>query len=359
MTARVVQWATGHVGLDALRAIIKHPDLELVGVRVYSDAKDGVDAGELCGLPPTGVLASKDVDAVLGLQPDCVCYTATETAGIDPVVDDFCRILESGSNVVASTLLPLVFPPDLSPMFGPAVERIEAACRTGGTTLFVTGVNPGCLLDVIPPLIAGGCRDIRSIEVTEHYDDISWYEAGALARDLFGISLAPEAAEAMREVRLGIMTEYFGCALKLLAHGLGSRLGEITATFDMSLASEPFALKELTVDAGCVGAAHAKLEAMAGPTRLAYHEYVSGSPTVPRPDWPEPPRGGGGYVVDIEGDPDVRFEVSFGRGGALAMADAFAYTSNRLVNAIPAVCAAEAGLSPFLDIARNVAGRIA
>ena len=54
---RVVQWATGSVGASALRAIIEHPDLELVGVLVFDPEKEGRDAGELCGVGETGVLA--------------------------------------------------------------------------------------------------------------------------------------------------------------------------------------------------------------------------------------------------------------------------------------------------------------
>lgn len=48
---RTVVWATGVVGSSALRRVIAHPQLELVGVRVYSDEKAGRDAGELIGLP--------------------------------------------------------------------------------------------------------------------------------------------------------------------------------------------------------------------------------------------------------------------------------------------------------------------
>lgn len=356
MGLRVVQWATGHVGLDALRAIIKHPDLDLVGVRVYSDSKHGLDAGDLCGLPKTGVLATNDVHAILALKPDCVCYTAQEAAGIEPVIADLCLLLGAGINVVSSALLPLVYPPGVNPLMASAVQAIEAAAQQGGATLYVTGVNPGCLLDVLPPLLASGCREITSITVHEHWSDISWYQEGALAQQLFGIGLTPEAAEAALPARLDIMSEYFGCALKLLAHGLGSEVGEITTTFEPVVATQPFMLHELKVDAGAVGAAHARLEGQAGGTTLIYHEYVSGHPDVARPGWPEPPKGGGGYVVEIAGSPDLRVEMSFGQGGALAMADAFNYTSNRLVNAIPAVCAASPGLGQFQGIARNVTG---
>ena len=49
---RVAQWGTGHSGMAALRALIQHPDFDLVGVKVYSENKAGRDAGELCDLGP-------------------------------------------------------------------------------------------------------------------------------------------------------------------------------------------------------------------------------------------------------------------------------------------------------------------
>lgn len=76
---RAITWATGAVGASAMRAVIGHLDMELVGVRVYSAAKDGKDAGELCGLPATGVAATRDIEAILALKPDCVLYMPEST----------------------------------------------------------------------------------------------------------------------------------------------------------------------------------------------------------------------------------------------------------------------------------------
>ena len=78
MTHRVIQWSTGNVGVHTLRAIIEHPELELVGLWVHSAEKAGRDAADLCGLATsTGVTATNDVDAMLALDADAVCYTAT------------------------------------------------------------------------------------------------------------------------------------------------------------------------------------------------------------------------------------------------------------------------------------------
>ena len=60
MTLRVIQFATGNVGIHALRTIIERPDLELVGLHAHGQDKIGRDAADLCGLrkrrawwPPT------------------------------------------------------------------------------------------------------------------------------------------------------------------------------------------------------------------------------------------------------------------------------------------------------------------
>ena len=71
---KVIQWATGVVGKNALKGVIKHPKLELVGVKVYSDEKDGLDAGDIIDMEKTGVLATKDIDAIMALDADCVIY---------------------------------------------------------------------------------------------------------------------------------------------------------------------------------------------------------------------------------------------------------------------------------------------
>ena len=49
---RVVQWATGNIGLRSLQAVIEHPDLDLVGLYVYSETKVGRDAGSSAAWRP-------------------------------------------------------------------------------------------------------------------------------------------------------------------------------------------------------------------------------------------------------------------------------------------------------------------
>ena len=65
MAVQVVVWGTGNVGRPAVRAVLSHAGLKLKSVIVSSADKEGRDAGELAGVEPCGVAATRDWEAVL------------------------------------------------------------------------------------------------------------------------------------------------------------------------------------------------------------------------------------------------------------------------------------------------------
>ncbi|MFY9917349.1 MAG: dihydrodipicolinate reductase, partial [Mycobacterium sp.] len=125
---RVVQWTTGNVGKSAVEAIAKNPTYELVGCYAWSKDKAGVDVGELVGIEPLGVKASNDVDELLALKPDCVIYNPMWIN-----VDELVTILSAGVNVVTSASF------ITGDNLGEGRDRIEEACRQGGSTMFGSG----------------------------------------------------------------------------------------------------------------------------------------------------------------------------------------------------------------------------
>jgi hypothetical protein len=58
MTTTIVRWNTGNVGKRSVRAVVAHPDLELIGCYARSPDNVGRDVGELCAIDPVGVTAS-------------------------------------------------------------------------------------------------------------------------------------------------------------------------------------------------------------------------------------------------------------------------------------------------------------
>ena len=162
---RVIQWTTGKVGKLSLRAILDDPRLELVGVYAHSAAKSGLDAGTLCGRPMCGVTATSDVDALVALHADSVVYTPFEAN-----LDHALRLLESGADV-ASTNLFL----NLGGVRGEVREKLEAAGQRGGSSFYVTGINPGWINSVVTAMTAI-CRKVDYVGLVESAD-CSVYES--------------------------------------------------------------------------------------------------------------------------------------------------------------------------------------
>lgn len=85
-TYRVIQWMTGDVGQVGVRHFSDNPTFDLVAVLVHDKEKVGKDAGEIAGIPPTGVIATDDIEAVITMDADCVftrrsSWTPTPCAG--------------------------------------------------------------------------------------------------------------------------------------------------------------------------------------------------------------------------------------------------------------------------------------
>jgi 4-hydroxy-tetrahydrodipicolinate reductase len=167
---RVIVWGPGHIGGAALRELLLRPEFEVVGVKVYSESKDGVDIGTLVGLDPIGVAASTSRDKILALDADCVVFTPRplDAAAND---QDAVDILRSGKNMVTSWNYHY---PEMRG--GDLAERIEDACRQGGSTVLGTGVHPSFMVERMVMTLTGLMLDVDRIRFVEAVD-----VSGALA----------------------------------------------------------------------------------------------------------------------------------------------------------------------------------
>ena len=98
---KVVVWGPGGLGLVCIREISMLKEFELVGLRTYSAAKHGVDAGTLVGIAPMGVKASSKVDEVLAVDCDAVLYTARDLVTFNND-DEIVQLLAVGKNLVTA-----------------------------------------------------------------------------------------------------------------------------------------------------------------------------------------------------------------------------------------------------------------
>lgn len=341
---RVVQWATGNVGLEALRAILDHPELELAGVLVYSDDKDGVDAGTLCGRPPCGVRATRDPEAIVRLAADCVCYTPRRAD-----LGEVCRLLESGKNVVATPFL--FYPPHLPPA---DLARLEAACTAGRSSVHGTGINPGFVGEVLPLVLTGMSRRIERLHVQERAN-WSLYASPHITFDnmRFGARPAEATLEANPFARFN--SSIFEEQVRMLADGLGGKLDDLRVSQELVPATNDFAITGGTVARGTVAAQRYRWEGIvAGRSALEIEALWTVGPDYPE-SWPRPKDG---WTVTIEGEPSFKVHfmpaATFDRQKRASIEEhvhsADIATAMQAVNAIPAVCAAPPGIRTFLDL---------
>jgi len=228
---RIIIWGPGDMGGRALRTALASPQFDVVGVKVFSPHKHGVDIGELVGMPPVGVKATTSKQEILALKADCVIHTPTTPALLKGSDLDVLDLLESGKNVVSGAshhnpsmhnwlsesqsalsvlrtvgnmkvtgtifkphekqalagLRKLVQAIDSKPAqaLHPVLERLstkvlervlprrvsgerfQAACIKGGVSLFGTGLHPGVMVEQVVLRLASLMEEVREVRFLE------------------------------------------------------------------------------------------------------------------------------------------------------------------------------------------------
>jgi hypothetical protein len=304
-----------------VRAMAAHPGFEIVGCYAFSPDKVGRDVGELCGIAPLGVLATDDVDALLALQPHCVTYMPYR-----PDFDHLQRILDAGINVV-TTMYMLA-----GRGYGDDVAaRIEAAASRGGASLYASGVYPGHA-PMVGLAASAMCARVDRITVLESLD-MSGYANEKMFRAM-GIDLAPDDPDAARAVEASCGS--FRDQIAVMAHALAVDLDEIRFTAEFATADDTTDFGFMTVQKGRVAGFKGVIAGIVGDVSRIECQFVWKLGDAITPNWPV----AHGYIVEIHGEPSVRCRLE-------PIGDHFdgaVTTAMPVVNAIPAVCAAPAGI---------------
>ena len=343
---RVVQWGTGNVGRNAIRTIIGRPDLELVGVKVYDPAKAGLDAGDLVGLPPTGVCCTVESDALESLGADCINYSAlgsTQSGGFDSTVDELCRLLASGANVTSSALEQLIHPA----IVPEALAKLEAACDQGYSSFYDTGINPGYTMDLWPITLSRLSRTIEQIRIVEVVDMVRY--DSVMARPFMGFGLPPgdRPIDAMHR---DTQRSPFYASLRQVADAMGVQLDEVRYRRETALAEVAVRTASGVLEPGTVAAMRMEFVGVVDGRDLLVNSWIWRMSDDVALDWPK----GDIWELEIIGDPHIRSQVemstSSGSGRPVSLTVA---TLN--VNAIPTLCRVDPGVYTNLTLP-NFAG---
>lgn len=341
---RVVVWSTGGVGSNAIRAIGRRPDLELVGVWVHSPEKVGRDAGELAGGAPIGIAATDDADALIALRPDCVVYAASGPERDVGAVPDYVRLLEAGIHVVTSTSTGLVFPPVYAE---PLRVRLEEAAAAGGASLYASGIFPGFASDQLALVLATQSSRIDRILMWEvSLND--HYPVASVMMDGLGFGRPLDFAPLISLP--GVIPAVWQAPIRLIARGLSAELDEVRGRLERCPTRRDIEVAFGTIEAGTCGAVRTTAIGIVDGREAILVEHVIRMARDVAPEWPASDHDAT-YGVSIEGEPDIDVTMKLGEAeGHGAGRSAMMATAMRLVNAVPWVVAAEPGLLSSLDL---------
>jgi hypothetical protein len=344
MTYRVIQWATGFVGKEAILGVLAHPELELVGCWVHSDDKVGKDVGEICGIDPIGVKATNSLEELCALDADAVVYSPVLASTRDVI-----ELLESGKNVV--TPVGWIYPGDT-----PGVAALQAACIKGNATLHGTGINPGGITERFPLMLSALCRNIRHVRA-EEFSDIRNYPTEFVVREIMLFGKPP--ADGAKSPMVEILGHGFNQSIDMIAHELGFAIDDERRTkHEMAVATKSFDTPVGVIEKGTVAA-----------QRFTWEATVNGEPVITvRVNWlmgeenldPAWTLGEQRFECAFEAEPPVSCTFHGLHPPVVGEHPEIGLTPPAMhcVNAVPYVVEAEPGIKTYLDLPL-LAGRAA
>ncbi len=321
---RVVQYGVGPIGASIARLMRQKQALEIAGAIDTDPAKAGRDLGEVVGADdaPWGIVVSSDPGPVLERPADAVIHSTSSY--LADVADQLLTCLNAGCCVV-STCEELAYPFRKHPKLA---AKLDAAAKEEGVALVGTGVNPGFVMDKLVLTLAVISQRVDSAKAIRVVD------AGRRRRPLqkkIGAAMTPE--EFREQVAAGTIKHHgLPESVAMVADGLGFSIDEITETIEPVIASERVKTEFLEIEPGQVAGVHQIARGIFGDAEKVHMElkmYVGAK---------EP-----ADTIQLTGEPDISLVIPGGTHGDIA-------TAAVIVNAIPVILAAPAGLRTSRDL---------
>jgi len=319
---RVIQVGLGPIGQRMVRDVLSRRGLELSGAVDIDTAKQGRDIGDVCGLSrPLGLRVSPP-SALRRIPGDvCIVTTVSSFVRLAPLLED---CLKAGKHVVSSCE-ELSFPYSINPEIA---DRIDRLARRKGLAVLGTGINPGFLMDMLPVLLSGLCRNIESVRVERHQDS-------RIRRLPFQqkIGAGLTAAEFEEKKRAGKIRHVgFEQSIRLIAQALGWKLDAVDESVEPVFATEDVSSSLLQVPPGRVAGVH-----------QTAHGYINGRAVITLEldayNGLREPHD----TVFLKGTPDITSEIQGGVHGDIS-------TSAIILNCVQSIVRAKPGLRTMVDI---------
>jgi 4-hydroxy-tetrahydrodipicolinate reductase len=321
---RVIQYGIGPIGLKMIEYLAERPTFELVGAVDIDPAKIGRDVGELAGLPnPLGIKVSGNAAELLK-ETEADAVVLTTSSSLNVIRPQVLEIVSYGKSVVSSCE-ELMFPWHTQPAIA---REIDEAAERNNVSVLATGVNPGFLMDFLPLVLTGICRNVKKITV-ERIQDAQFRRLPFQKK--IGAGLTPEEFDA--KVKEGVL-RHVGLteSIHLIASGLGWQLDRAEDIISPVIAKKKVVSPDITVEPGqATGVSQIGRGYRDGKEVITLIFQASIGEPSPR------------ERIAIEGAPNIELSIDGGVNGDVA-------TCAIIANAIPVLVGATPGLRTMADV---------
>ena len=289
--------------------------------------------------------ATDDPSAAFAADVDAVIYTATGDTRPEEALADLTACLRAGSDVVSTAFYPLLHPPSAPREL---LEVVGAACAEGDASVFVSGIDPGWALDILPALVSGVGAGITEIRIQELFN-YALYDQPEVVREVIGFGGPMDELPLMLlDLSLDLV---WAPTVRVLGDLLEVRVEAITTQVERRALERTVDVPGMGLfETGTQGAFRFQVRGIVEGHPLLVVDHVTRIDDACAPDWPRSAVGGEHRVL-LTGHPDLVVSVHGtepGEPGAAGGGNATA--ANRIVNAIPAVVAAPPGPLTPLDL---------
>ncbi|WP_067803221.1 NAD(P)H-dependent amine dehydrogenase family protein [Actinomadura formosensis] len=336
-TPKIAICGLGSIGKAAARLLLDHREgFEIVGAITKEAADQGRRLSEVAGSTTSSdVVVGADLSDLLSGEPDVVLLMTGSF--LQDTADDVIQCARAGAGVI-TPCEELAFPFNRAPE---TARRIDEAARAGGATVLGTGVNPGFIFDSFLAAASGCSWDVTSIRGRRVVDVAGF---GQNIHRRLGIGYTP--AEFEKGHADGTIAGHVGFpeSIQIVAERLGIPLdGPVQETFVPLVAESPAPTTYGELPAGLTEGFVQRATGMVEGRAMLEFDLVLH--LRPRDAAMEP-----ADTFEIDGTHPVKVTLSPGM-------DAIPATSAQIVNAVPAVLAAEPGLKTVKDLPAAAAWR--
>lgn len=320
---RVVQMGLGPIGNKVTQFLAERSSIQIMGAIDSDPAKEGQDIGTLAGLPPLGVKVTSDLNQILG-KGDVDIVVLTTTSSLAKTYEQLVKLLPYGVNIVSSCeelSYPWLTNTELA-------KKIDMLAKKNNVSVLSTGINPGFLMDFLPIVMTGVCRNVRKV-IVERIQDATFRRIPFQNKIGAGLTVK-EFQDKVKEgtLRHVGLTE----SLQVIASSLGWKLDSAEDIISPIIAELHVKTEGMVIEPGEVlGVQQIGRGIMNGEEviTLVFRAAIGESNVRDR--------------IVIDGTPTIDTTIKDGVNGDTG-------TCAILVNAIPAVINARSGLRTMVDI---------